>query len=80
MDGGNRIGTGVLLEMADMSWYVVGIGDFNLDGKVDILWRNYSDGRDMVWYMDGVTRVGFEYIETRSDLNWRIVSNGDTKD
>jgi len=33
----------------------------------------------MIWYMDGVIRIGTEYIETRSDLNWRIVGNGDYK-
>jgi hypothetical protein len=63
--------------MADVGWQVVGFGDFNLDGETDILWRRYPDGTNMIWYMDGVTRVGYEYIETRSDLNWRIVSNGD---
>jgi hypothetical protein len=80
MDGSSRIGSGVLLEMADISWQMVGIGDFNLDEETDILWRRYSDGTNMIWYMDGVTRLGYEYIETRSDLNWRIVGNGDYQD
>jgi hypothetical protein len=30
--------------------------------------------------MDGIVRIGFEYIETRADLTWRIVGNGDYKE
>ena len=34
------------------SWAIVGTGDFNGDGKGDILWRN-SDGDVGIWLMNG---------------------------
>jgi hypothetical protein len=80
MDGVTRIGIVDLMENTDLTWQIVGTGDFNQDGKIDILWRRYSDGMNMIWYMDGIVRIGFEYIETRADLTWRIVGNGDYKE
>jgi hypothetical protein len=78
MDGVNYGSYAWLLEVADLSWEVVGTGDFNSNGKVDILWRNKATGENVVWYMDGVTRTGWSYIEPAvSDLNWEIVGTGD---
>jgi hypothetical protein len=30
-------------------WKIVGQGDFDGDGKDDILWRSAADGRNTVW-------------------------------
>ena len=32
---------------------IVGVGDFNGDGKADILWHNSSTGETQIWLMDG---------------------------
>ena len=34
-------------------WVVQGVGDFNGDGKRDILWRNKSTGVISIWLMNG---------------------------
>ena len=55
-----------------MNWKIVGTGDFNSDGKPDILWRNTSTGQNGVWYMDGVNVIGWGGTPTdsqRSDLD-----------
>jgi len=48
--------------------------DFNGDGKGDILWRNYNDGRNAVWYMNysgagsaGASLDGFEMMDIEED-------------
>jgi hypothetical protein len=64
--------------IADSSWQIVGQGDFNADGKADILWRNASSGQTLVWFMDGTTFSSFQNITpTIADPNWKIVAVGD---
>jgi hypothetical protein len=67
-----------LESMADTNWEIVGTGDFNGDGKVDILWRNYAaGGLNAVWYMDGATILYGQYLDSLADTNWKIVGTGD---
>jgi hypothetical protein len=33
----------------DINWWITGVDDFNGDGKADLLWRNYSTGRNAIW-------------------------------
>lgn len=39
--------------MADASWQLRVIRDFDGDGKPDLLWRNPFSGEQVVWWMDG---------------------------
>ncbi len=56
----------------DINWKIVGIADFNKDGKPDILWRHQVNGQNEVWFMDGVTYSGSASMQTVLDLNWKI--------
>jgi hypothetical protein len=49
--------------------------DFNGDGKPDLLWRHQTAGHLVVWYMDGVTRVGGAALEPGQvdDVSWQVV-------
>jgi len=51
----------------------VGTGDFNGDGKTDILWRNKSTGQNVVWFMDGGTYSTYAELLQVPDANWEIV-------
>ena len=65
--------------LADVSWQAVGTGDFNLDGRTDVLWRHALSGQNAVWLLEG-TRLrsgAFLNPSTLSDLGWRIVATGD---
>jgi hypothetical protein len=91
MDGTSRVGLSQLpasLNVADSSgWTIVGTGDFNNDGKQDILWHNGTSGDTQVWYMSRDVRIGYEQtnpgLRVTDDTAWRAVGvsdfNGDGK-
>jgi len=63
------LGTVQKREQPWLQWQIVGTGDFNVDGHPDILWRRSSDGKHLVWYMDGVVRISYEYINISPNTN-----------
>jgi hypothetical protein len=75
--GATWIGNGWLPAVPDTSWEIGGTGDFNADGKVDILWRDYSLGYNVIWYMDGVTWIDNGWLPAVTDAAWRIEGTGD---
>ena len=50
--------------------------DFNKDNQPDILWRNYSTGQNVVWYMNGIKYVSTSYLKSGA-IGWYIASTGD---
>src|SRR5439155_143870 len=44
---------GFIWTVADQGWQVAGIGDFDGDGKDDILWRNSASGENYIYRMNG---------------------------
>lgn len=79
MDGIGRLaGSGATVALADRNWQAVGVGDFNGDGKADILWRHAGTGANSIWLMDGLTRLSGSGSTTAiADLNWRVMGVGD---
>src|SRR5271165_3913602 len=51
-------------------------GDFNADGKQDILWRNIQTGEVRIWYMNGSTILSNDGVATVG-LDWQIVGIAD---
>jgi uncharacterized repeat protein (TIGR01451 family) len=62
---------------ADPNWRLGGVGDFDGDGKPDLVWRNQATGADEVWLMNGLTRTAVVPILSVADPTWQIVSVGD---
>ena len=52
-----------------------GIGDFNGDGKDDILWRNTSTGTNAIW--GGASSGSGLAVNAVGDLNWKVAGIGD---
>jgi hypothetical protein len=72
MDGANLAGA-TYLQPISTDWQVQGSGDYNGDGRGDILWRESTTGNTYIWIMDGATVIGGTgYTSTQADPTWRI--------
>jgi Cadherin-like/Bacterial Ig domain/Beta-propeller repeat/FG-GAP-like repeat len=61
----------------DVDWQMVKAGDFNSDGKADILWRNFRTGDNAIWLMNGIKSLQEKFITKVGDLDWKIEQIGD---
>jgi hypothetical protein len=59
-----------------LTWHIAGTGDFNGDGRADLLWRN-DDGTITDWL--GQTNGGFtgNPFYAKPDSSWHIAGTGD---
>jgi ELWxxDGT repeat protein len=79
--GGGDLMSGGVAARPDASWSIAGIGDFNQDGKADVLWRN-TNGSLAIWLMNGTTITSSGSITANGaavtpDASWHIVEIGD---
>jgi len=64
-------------------WSIAGVADFNLDGHVDILWRNLVGGQNHIWYMNRNNALyGLDVFDVGGgnkldNQQWRIDGVGD---
>jgi hypothetical protein len=70
-------GEGYLRTVADLDWHVAGIGDFDGDGRADILWRNAATGANYIYLMTGNSVAAEGFIRTVANLNWTVAGIGD---
>jgi hypothetical protein len=87
MDGATKIGAGYTnvqagLYSSTMGWQIQGVGDFNGDGRSDILWRNAETGKTAIWFMNGSVKASSGYTSIQPGLytpatGWQIQGVGD---
>ncbi|MGD0234166.1 MAG: C1 family peptidase [Syntrophorhabdales bacterium] len=74
MNGVTPTGSAFFSAVADQTWQIMGTGDFNGDGKPDILWRHTTGAGEIgVWYMNGVTPTGPAFFSAVADQTWQIM-------
>lgn len=62
----------------DNSWHVAATGDFNGDGRGDIVWRNDSgEVTNWVGQPDGSFLSNYGNFNSRPGLDWHVVGTGD---
>jgi hypothetical protein len=81
MEGTVRL-SGVPLNPArvpDLNWGIKASGDFNQDGKDDLIWRHEVSGQLVVWYMDGRTLTSGTFLSPSAlpDAQWDIAAAAD---
>ena len=77
MDGSTLVGGGPVTPNPGLSWTEIGSGDFNKDGKPDILWQNAITGQASIWEMSGSTLIGGGPVTPNPGLSWHAVGTGD---
>lgn len=51
--------------------------DVNGDGLPDLMWRNYTTGANVVWYLNGANMIGQVGLPPVTDLAWQLAANAD---
>jgi hypothetical protein len=71
MDGDQIASAGVVAANPGNDWTVAGTGDFDGDGRSDILWRGKS-GEIAVWQMDGDQIASAGVVAANPGNDWQI--------
>lgn len=67
-----------LLPMNDNRWKLESAGDFNGDGKGELVWRNTETGRVLMWKVFNEKVSGIQLVlGAQVQPGWRIVGTGD---
>src|SRR2546430_17657640 len=77
MNGLTIASQGYLSTMADPAWQIQGMGDFDGDGRADILWRNVWTGENYLWLMNGLTIAAQGLVNVLADPAWQVKGAGE---
>ncbi|MEM4248259.1 MAG: FG-GAP-like repeat-containing protein, partial [Candidatus Nanoarchaeia archaeon] len=77
-DGNSGVkNSGIAYFKSDVNWKLLQTGDFNNDGKDDLLWENATTGQGMIWVMNGMTASSTKIIYTLSVVDpatkWTVI-------
>ena len=75
MNGG-QVSSVTLIGNVPTRWSIVGTGDFNGDGKIDILWRD-TNGNVAIWLLDPFEQVAVSLYVATVPTTWSIAETGD---
>ncbi len=58
-------------------WKLMGVGDFNQDGRSDLLFQNQTTGQVVVWYMNGPYYQDGVSLALYPGAGWQVAGVGD---
>ena len=59
---------------ATLPWKIVGVGDYDGDGKGDLLYRNDTTGQVFIYLLNGTAITGSGFVYNEPNLAWKIVN------
>jgi hypothetical protein len=71
--GGRVDGQNIFYQEPNLAWKIVATGDYNGDGKSDILWRNESTGQVDMMLMNRLTVISRTNVYTEPNTAWRVM-------
>ncbi|XHX80206.1 MAG: cadherin-like domain-containing protein [Stenomitos frigidus ULC029] len=78
MNGTTLVSSSLALPpVTDFNWQIQGAGDFNGDGKAELVWRNYATGQNVLWFLNGTTLASSIFIESLPTTSARIQAVAD---
>ncbi|KJU83185.1 hypothetical protein MBAV_004613 [Candidatus Magnetobacterium bavaricum] len=72
MDGAKISKGDFVVKGMPKDWEFRDIGDFNGDGKTDVLWQDTATGDVYVWLMDGVKINGGDFATRGLPGDWQV--------
>ena len=76
MSGPVHIGNAAIVpdQVADTAWHIVGTGDGNRDGQMDLYWQHQTTGELAIWFMFDTVRVSAELLTPAAvpDTSWKV--------
>ena len=66
-----------IVSVIDTNWEIKGVGDFNGDGKSDILWRHTINNSNVMWLMNGTNLLGSYAFYSMADTGYSVAGIGD---
>lgn len=64
-------------EVPDLNWRIGAVGDFNEDGRADLVWHHEATRQTALWVMDGLRVLFGTLLPAGSGAEWRLAGNGD---
>jgi hypothetical protein len=77
MNGTTRLSQTYVGTVADTTYQIQQVADFDGNGKADLLWWNAVQGDVWIWPMNGTTVLAETYVGTVPDTHYRIQAAGD---
>ena len=80
VSGETYLGSASLTSSNVPDWTVVGIGDLDGNGKMDLAWQHDTTRQAVVWYMggaQGTTTLSWDWLATSGVSGWRLAGTSD---
>jgi hypothetical protein len=77
MNGSQGVDAAVGLGNVPSNWVIAGVGDFNGDGYLDILWRDNNSGTVAIWFLNGSEQIQSTASLGAVPSTWKIAETGD---